>query len=101
MSVNNDTTDWFEIDVSGLAPTDGTKIPFRLIAARFKSSSPDSEAFIHDPLDVLVKAQEPGGPLEESRARARPRVARDDERRQSPPDPLRDASPLLGDRRGR
>jgi len=52
----NDTAGWYEIDVSRLQPPDRTPIPFRLLANRFKSSSPDSEAFIHDPLTAMIGA---------------------------------------------
>jgi hypothetical protein len=50
----NDTAGWHEIDISRLQPPDGTPIPFRLYGNRFKSSSPDSEAFLHDPVPALV-----------------------------------------------
>ena len=37
---------------------DGTEVPFKLFANRFKSSSPDCEAFIHDPLAVMSGTRE-------------------------------------------
>ena len=52
----NDTNGWVEIDISALKPGDGTAIPFRLVANRFKSSSPHSEAFLHDPLAAMMAA---------------------------------------------
>ncbi len=57
MVEDNDTAGWSEIDVSRLAPGDNTGVPFRLVVNRFKSSSPDSEDFIHDPLGALTRAQ--------------------------------------------
>jgi hypothetical protein len=60
MSVDNDTQGWQKLDVSVLQSGDGSEIPFRLVANRFKSSSPDSELFIHDPLTALLKAQDDG-----------------------------------------
>jgi hypothetical protein len=41
------------MDVSRLAPKRGD-VPFRLWSYRVKSSSPDSELFIHDPLAAMV-----------------------------------------------
>lgn len=55
--VDNDTNGWVELDISALRPRDGTEIPFRLIANRVKSSSPECERFIHDPLGALLEAQ--------------------------------------------
>ena len=52
-SVPNETAGWEEVDVSRLAPPDRA-VPFRLFTNRFKSSSPDSELFIHDPLTAMV-----------------------------------------------
>jgi hypothetical protein len=53
----NDTAGWIELDIGPLQPKqDNTQIPFRLLANRFKSSSPDSENFIHDPLGELIAA---------------------------------------------
>ena len=57
MAEENDTAGWSEIDVSRLAPSDNSGVPFRLVVNRFKSSSQDSEDFIHDPLAALIKAQ--------------------------------------------
>jgi hypothetical protein len=51
--VPNDTVEWEEVDVSRLAPKKGV-VPFRLWTYRVKSSSPDSELFIHDPLAAMV-----------------------------------------------
>ena len=53
---SGDTNGWIEIDVSALDPGDGNPIPFRLVANRFKSSTDDCEAFIHDPLGVFLAA---------------------------------------------
>lgn len=55
--VENDTNGWVELDVTALKPEDMDQVPFRLVANRFKSSSPDSEAFIHDPLNALLQAR--------------------------------------------
>ena len=55
--VENDTHGWVELIVEDLDPGDGTGVPYRLIVNRFKSSSPDSEDFIHDPLGALIRAQ--------------------------------------------
>ena len=52
---NTDTIDWVEINLDQLA-TPGLPVPFTLIGARFKSSSSDSEDFIHDPLNVLINS---------------------------------------------
>jgi len=60
MAVDNDTSGWRELSIEGLESIDGSAVPFRLIANRFKSSSPDCEAFIHDPLGALLAAQEVG-----------------------------------------
>lgn len=57
MAVDNDTSGWKEIDVSALAPSDNSGVPFRLVVNRFKSSSPDCEDFIHDPLSAMIRAQ--------------------------------------------
>jgi len=56
MSVDNDTAGWKELDISGLNSDDGTEPPFKLVVNRMKSSSPDAEAFIHDPLSVFIGA---------------------------------------------
>jgi hypothetical protein len=64
--VENDTNGWIEIDVSGLTPTKSDDppetrvLPYRLLGNRFKSSSPDCELFIHDPLGVLLDARDNG-----------------------------------------
>ena len=57
--VANADVPWFELDISKLDPGDGTPLP-RLFVTRFKSSSDDSENFIHDPLTALVLAQKDG-----------------------------------------
>lgn len=54
----NDTAGWSEIDLSVLVPGDEDDLPYRLVVNRFKSSSPDSEAFIHDPLRQIIKARD-------------------------------------------
>ncbi len=51
-----DSSGWVELDISALEPHDETSIPFRLVAHRFKSSTPECEAFIHNPLGVLLEA---------------------------------------------
>ena len=51
----NATDQWEEIDLGKHKPDDDD-LPFRLVVRRFKSSSPDSEAFIHDPLREIVQA---------------------------------------------
>ena len=53
----NDTSGWRELELSGLAPSDGRDIPIRLLVNRFESSSPHSEAFIHDPLGEIIKVK--------------------------------------------
>ena len=57
MDIENDTSGWVEIDLSALKPRGEDELPFRLVANRFKSSSPDSEAFIHDPLTYLLETR--------------------------------------------
>jgi hypothetical protein len=52
----NDTAGWHEIDLSMLAPANGP-VPYRLLVNRFKSSSPDSERFIHDPRTEIMNAR--------------------------------------------
>jgi hypothetical protein len=52
----DDSSGWIALDLGGLASTRDDPplpIPFRLFARRVKSSSPDSEWFLHDPLMVL------------------------------------------------
>ena len=56
---DNADVPWFELDISKLDPGDGTALP-RLFVTRFKSSSTDSEDFIHDPLTALILAQKDG-----------------------------------------
>ena len=51
----NDSSDWVALGLEGLAASREEPVPFRLIAKRFKSSSTDSERFIHDPLQVLAE----------------------------------------------
>lgn len=50
----NDSSEWVELGLHGLAAPEAV-VPFRLLAKRFKSSSTDSERFIHDPLQVLTE----------------------------------------------
>ena len=95
--VENDTHGWIEIDVSPLDPGDDTGVPFRLVANRFKSSSSDSEDFIHDPLSVLIQAQRAEGLLEGLEADHR--LDSDDPHPQSPPDAQREAPVRHGGRR--
>ena len=52
----DDSSAWIELDLGGLVSSRDDPplpIPFRLFARRVKSSSPDSEWFLHDPLRVL------------------------------------------------
>jgi hypothetical protein len=52
----NDSSPWIELrDFAKVAPTDDSWTPIRVLARRFKSSSPESEAFLHDPLTVLMR----------------------------------------------
>lgn len=46
-----------ELDDSVIDPKDDTRIPFKLVARRFKSSSVACDEFIHDPLSALRQAQ--------------------------------------------
>lgn len=57
----NDTSPWVLLrDFDKLASSDGTWNRVVAVAKRYKSSSPDSEAFIHDPLSVMMAdAQNP------------------------------------------
>ena len=57
----NETNGWVEVDVGALMGSADRPIPFQLFLNRFKSSSPDSELFIHDPLRQM---QEDPGELE-------------------------------------
>jgi hypothetical protein len=51
----NDSSPWIELrDFAKVAPTDDSWMPITVLGRRFKSSSPDSEAFLHDPLTVLM-----------------------------------------------
>ncbi len=47
---------WVEVDSiqSDLVPTGAPDLQFRLFANRFKSSSPDCEYFLHDPLRHML-----------------------------------------------
>ena len=51
--IEDDSSEWVPLNLRGVAPSDGSPIPFDLFAKRFKSSSPNSEWFVHDPLKVL------------------------------------------------
>ena len=48
-------TGWTELDLGHLKPSD-RPIPFRVFTNRFKSSTPESEDFIHDPLAQMQAA---------------------------------------------
>lgn len=51
----NDTSPWVELrDFAKVAASDGSWTPITVLGRRYKSSSPDSEAFIHDPLAVMM-----------------------------------------------
>jgi hypothetical protein len=51
----NDSSPWVELrDFAKVAPTDDSWARIRVLGKRFKSSSPDSEAFLHDPLTVML-----------------------------------------------
>lgn len=52
----NDPSKWTEVDIERLIgrPDDGRPIPFRMFVKRFKSSSSDSELFVHDPLGQML-----------------------------------------------
>jgi hypothetical protein len=54
--VVNDTAGWHEVSLVDIQPTQGAPLPIRLFINRFKSSSSDCEAFIHDPIGELIKA---------------------------------------------
>src|SRR4051812_5796309 len=54
--VDNDTSNWVEFDLTPIQSSDGADVPYRLLVSRLKSSSPDSEAFVHDPLGALMEA---------------------------------------------
>lgn len=51
--VENDTAGWSEVDVGRVAAPE-IGVPFRLWVNRVKSSSPDSELLIHEPLTSMV-----------------------------------------------
>ncbi|MEO8228896.1 MAG: hypothetical protein ABI628_03935 [Chloroflexota bacterium] len=57
----NDTSPWVLLrDMDKLIDDNETWVPVAAVAKRYKSSSPDSEAFIHDPLSVMMAdAQNP------------------------------------------
>jgi hypothetical protein len=52
----NDTSPWAEITSihDQLTTPDGPTLPYRLFATRVKSSSPDSEYLMHDPLRYML-----------------------------------------------
>jgi hypothetical protein len=51
----NDTSPWVLLhDVDKLASSDGSWTRVAVVAKRYKSSSADSEAFIHDPVSVMI-----------------------------------------------
>ncbi len=51
----NDTSPWVELrDFAKVASADRSWTPIRVLGKRYKSSSPDSEAFIHDPRRVMM-----------------------------------------------
>lgn len=52
----NATDEWEEIDLGKHKPLK-EEVPFRLVVRRFKSSSTESEAFIHDPLGEILRAR--------------------------------------------
>ena len=52
----NDTAGWHEVSLVDIQPTQGAPLPIRLFINRFKSSSSDCEAFIHNPIGELIKA---------------------------------------------
>ena len=56
--VENDTNGWIDLKVEQTQSRDGTEVPFKLFANRFKSSSQDCGDFIHDPLAVMRDAPE-------------------------------------------
>jgi hypothetical protein len=59
----NDTSPWIELrDFEKVAASDRSWKQIRVLGKRYKSSSPDSEAFLHDPLRVMMDdAQNPDG----------------------------------------
>ena len=52
----NQPAGWTELSLSALRP-EQEEVPFKVIANRFTSSTPESEAFIHDPLSALIEVQ--------------------------------------------
>jgi hypothetical protein len=51
----NDTSPWVVLgDLKRIAATDGTWTPVTVVAKRYNSSSPDCEAFIHDPIAAIM-----------------------------------------------
>jgi hypothetical protein len=55
--IPNLTNGWVNIDVQGLKPPD-TDVPFLVIGNRYKSSTPDCELFLHQPLQMLLEEAE-------------------------------------------
>jgi hypothetical protein len=55
-ATKNDTNGWVEIGVELLRPSNGRVLPFQMFGNRFKSSSEDSELFVHDPLAQMQAA---------------------------------------------
>jgi hypothetical protein len=57
----DETNGWVTLDLSQLDPDrEGDPpetVPFKVVANRFKSSSLDSEKFLHDPLSTLIEVQ--------------------------------------------
>jgi hypothetical protein len=52
----NDSSPWIEWrGFERVASDDGSWTPIRVLGKRYKSSSPDAEAFIHDPLTVMMR----------------------------------------------
>jgi hypothetical protein len=65
----NDTSPWVLLrDLDKLEASDGSWTRVVAVAKRYKSSSPDSEAFIHDPIAVMMAdAQNPDSGESEAR----------------------------------
>jgi hypothetical protein len=57
---DDEPSKWLPLALDDIDPRDGTGIPFKLVARRFKSSSVACDEFIHDPLSVLIAAQGAG-----------------------------------------
>jgi hypothetical protein len=53
----NDTSPWIKLNVSRLEANNSLEPwrPIAVLAKRYKSSSPDSETFIHDPLETMIR----------------------------------------------